>query len=46
MTLANLTFYYTWKNKTEYNNNKFKSLALTWNDTFDLPYGSYSILDI
>ena len=34
------------KHKTEYNNNKFKSLALTWNDTFDLPYGSYSILDI
>ena len=44
MALANLSFYYTWKNiKSEYNKNKFKILALTWNDTFDLPDGSYSI---
>ena len=47
MTLANLSIYYTWKNiKSEYNNNKFKILAPTWNDTFDLPDGSYSIADI
>ena len=29
-----------------YDNNKFKILATTWNDTFDLPDGSYSIADI
>ena len=47
MALANLSIYYTWKNvKSEYNNNKFKILAPTWNDTFDLPDGSYSIEDI
>ena len=46
MALANLTIYYTWKNiKSEYNNNKFKILAPTWNDTFDLPDESYSIAD-
>ena len=47
MALANLSIYYTWKNiKTEYNNNKFKISAPTWNDTFDLPDGSNSISDI
>ena len=46
MALANLSIYYTWKNlKSEYNN-KFKISAPTWNDTFDLPNGSYSIADI
>ena len=44
MALANLSIYYTWKNiKSEYKNNKFIILAPTWNDTFDLPDGSYSI---
>ena len=47
MALANLSIYHTWRNiKSEYNNNKFKILAPTWNDTFDLPDGSYSISDI
>ena len=47
MALANLSIYYTWKNiKSEYNNNKFKISTPTWNDTFDLPDGSYSIADI
>ena len=47
MALANLSIYYTWKNiKSEYNNNKFKISAPIWNDTFDLPEGSYSIADI
>ena len=47
MVLANLSIYYTWKNiKSEYSNNKFKISAPTWNDTFDLPDGSYSIADI
>ena len=32
MDFANLSIYYTWKNiKSEYNNNKFKILAPTWN---------------
>ena len=44
MALANLSIYYTWKNiKLIYNNNKFKISAPTWNDTFDLPDGSYNI---
>ena len=47
MALANLSIYYTWKNiKSEYKNNKFKISAPTWNETFDLPDGSYSISDI
>ena len=47
MTLANLIIYYTWKNiKSEYNNNKFKISAPTWNDSFDLPDGSYSVSGI
>ena len=32
MALANLSIYYTWKKiKSEYNNNKFKISAQTWN---------------
>ena len=47
MALANLSIYCTWKSiKSEYNNNKFKISARTWNETFDLPDGSYSIDDI
>ena len=47
MALVNLSIYYTWKNiKSEYNNNKVKILASTWNETFDLPDDSYSIEDI
>ena len=47
IALVNLSIYYTWKNiKSAYNNNKFKISAPTWNDTFDLPDGSYSIADI
>ena len=41
MALANLSIYYTRKNiKSEYNNNKFKISAPTWNDTFVLADGS------
>ena len=44
MALVNLSIYYTWKNiKSEYINNEFKISAPTWNDTFVLPDGSYSI---
>ena len=47
IALANLSFYYTWKNiKSEYNSNEFKICAPTWNDTFDLPDSSFSISDI
>ena len=47
MALANLSMYYTWRNiKTECNNNKFKISAPTWNETFDLPDGFYSVADI
>ena len=47
MALANLSIYYTWKNvKSTYNNNKFKILTPTWNETFDLPDGSYNISEI
>ena len=27
-------------------NNKFKIIAPTWNDEFELPHGSYSLSDI
>ena len=44
IAMANLSIYYTWKNvKSSYNNNKFKIFAPTWNETFDVPDGSYSI---
>ena len=47
MALANLSIYYTWKNvKSTYNNNKFKISAPTWNETFDLPDGSFNISEI
>ena len=47
IALGNLSIYYTWKNiKSAYKNNKFKISAPTWNDTFDLSDGSYSIKDI
>ena len=44
MALGSLSIYYTLKNvKSTYNNNKFKISAPTWNETFDLPDGSYNI---
>ena len=47
VALSNLSIYYTWKNiKSSYNNNKFKISALTSGDEFELPDGSYSVLDI
>ena len=40
--LVNLSIYYMWENiKTEYNNSKSKISAPSWNDTFDVPVGSY-----
>ena len=47
IALGNISMYYTWKNiKSAYNNNKFKISSPTWNDTFDLPDGSYSIAEM
>ena len=47
MALASLSIYYTWKNvKSTYGNNKFKISAPTWNETFDLPDGSYNISEM
>ena len=47
IALVNSNIYYIWKNiKSECNNNKFKISAPTWNETFDLPDGSYTISTI
>ena len=46
VALSNLGIYYTWKNITKsYKSNKFNISAPTWNEEFELPYGSYSIWD-
>ena len=40
--LSNLSIYYLWKNiQKPHKNNKFKTLAPTWNDKFGLPNGLY-----
>ena len=46
--LQNLSVSYTWKYilKKQYENNKLKIIAPTWNDEFDLSDGSYSVSDI
>ena len=47
VALSNLSFYYTWKNiEKSYKNNKFKISAQTLIEKFELPDGSYSVLDI
>ena len=47
VALSNISIYYAWKNiKSSYYNNKFKISAPTWNDKFELPYGSYPVSDI
>ena len=46
VTLQNLSIYYTWKNIIQYKSNKLKILALTWNDEFELPDGSYSMSSV
>ena len=46
MALANLSIYNTWKKVKSTYNNKFKISAPTWNETFDLPDGSYNISEI
>ena len=45
--LQNLSIYYTWKNiRKQYKNSKFKIIAATWNDEFELADGSYFVSDI
>ena len=47
VALSNVSIYYSWKNiKKSYKNNKFKISALTLNEEFELPNGSYSVWDI
>ena len=47
VALSNLSIYYTWKKeKSSYNNNKFKISAPTGSEEFKLPDGSYSVSDI
>ena len=47
VALSNHSIYYTWKNiKKSYKNNKFKILARTWNEEFELPEGPYSVSNI
>ena len=42
-----MSIYYTWKNiRQQYQNNKLKIIAPTWNDEFELADGSYSVSDI
>ena len=44
IVLSNLGIYYTWKNiKSSSNNNKFKILAPTWNNNFELSAESYFV---
>ena len=46
VALSILRIYYTWKNiKKSYKNSKFEISALTWNEEFELPDGSFSISD-
>ena len=41
---SNPSIYQTWKNiKSSCDNNKFKILAPSWNDKFELPDGSSSV---
>ena len=47
MVLGSLSIYYTWKMLNQLKISKiFKILAPTWNETFDLPDGSYNISEI
>ena len=47
VALQNLSVYYTWRDvRKQYKNNKFKIIAPTQNNKFELPDGSYSVSDI
>ena len=47
IALQNLSIFYTWKNiRKQHKNNKLEIITPTWNEEFELPSGSYSVLDI
>ena len=47
VAFSNLSIYYTWRNiKSLYKNNKFKISVSKWNNKFELPNASCSILHI
>ena len=47
VALSKLIICYTWKNeKKPYKKNQFKISALTWNEEFELPDGSYPVSNI
>ena len=47
VALQNLSICYTRENLRKQNKyNKLKTIAPTWKDEFELPNGSYSVLDI
>ena len=47
VALSNLRIYFTWKNvKNSCKNNKFKIIAPTWIEEFELPDGSCSVATI
>ena len=47
VAFQSVSFYYTWKNiRQQYQNNKLKIIAPTWNGEFELHDGSNSVLDI
>ena len=46
VALLNLNIHYAWKNIKKPYNNKFKILAPTWNEEFELPDKSYFMSDI
>ena len=47
IALSNLGIHYAWRNiKSSYNNNKFKTSAITWDEEFELPDGLYYVSDI
>ena len=46
VALSNLCIYSTWKNIEKlYRNSKFETSSPTWNETFELPIKSYSVLN-
>ena len=47
VALSRLIIFYSWENiKKSYKNSKFKILAPTWNEEFELPDGSHYVSDI
>ena len=43
VALSNLSIFYTWKEYEKIKNNKFKILAPTWDEKFEIPDGSHFV---